>query len=651
MALKSARSILLFRVLVFLVVAFLHAPGFSQVFDWAKQLESDESVNIWAITVDDSDNKYLIGRSNGTISFDALPPITQPNNAFIIKTDPNGVPVWATSFQLEMFPPSVYFFEGIPIQDVEVDGAGNVFLVGTCRDRILIGGDVLINPHYPDYEYSGFVVKLNNQGQYQWARLFAGTQVGDNYCRRLKTDNLGNVVVTGSFKDSIQLDSNTILNGVSGLFNPFIAKYSPTGNLLWAKTVVPTTQPPTINNRHGSDVMIDSDNNVYWHGSANNGGTIDGIPLTGLGGRFVAKLTPAGNHIWHVKINGTGREGNDMDMDSNNRFYGAVEYSNTIHFHGETLSTDPNTDNMLVFCMDSAGALVWTQTLTTPDNAQLHKQVLTVSEDGRVYVLATYNPHYPLRYKNQIVIPKGASYTGHMVASFDSEGNFESADLFPWEVRLWELGADNNRRIYATGYIDNDVVLGQDSLNVGVGSSGNIYISFMTGKNAVRGKTYYDVNANNMQDAGEKNARAVIRVSPFNGYLYSNKFGRFKGDLPWKNINVSVLKAPKYHKAVPDSYSIAFNHPHYVDSSSVFALQPTANVKDLRINITPITATARIGNPYRIQLTCENVGTQPEQATVKFNYHSLFDFQSTFPFADTHTGTELTWESGDHPAL
>jgi hypothetical protein len=73
----------------------------------------------------------------------------------------------------------------------------------------------------------------------------------------LATDTQGNTYVTGSYLDSIRLGPRTVLNHSYG---GYLAKYSPTGGLLWARELLGTG---------GGRIRLDAAGNVYLGGGTN----------------------------------------------------------------------------------------------------------------------------------------------------------------------------------------------------------------------------------------------------------------------------------------------------------------------------------------------------------------------------------------------
>ena len=89
--------------------------------------------------------------------------------------------------------------------------------------------------------------KINAQTAVQWTNVLG--QGGADNAYRSAVDKDGNIVVVGFFTDSVQ--SGAALLRSRGKQDIFIAKYRPTGSLVWAKTAADRSAPkaPTSNAR------------------------------------------------------------------------------------------------------------------------------------------------------------------------------------------------------------------------------------------------------------------------------------------------------------------------------------------------------------------------------------------------------------------
>jgi hypothetical protein len=128
-------------------------------------------------------------------------------------------------------------------------------------------------------------------------------------------DNLNNTVVVGRFQDTCDFDNGpgtAELVSVRGAI--FIAKYSPTGSLIFAKMLDQTTNPQNQYSIDAFDLKIDNSNNIYVGGFTNSP-SIDFDPSSNtalLGSTshlgFIAKYDVNGNYLWVNRIIGTNAQ-------------------------------------------------------------------------------------------------------------------------------------------------------------------------------------------------------------------------------------------------------------------------------------------------------------------------------------------------------
>lgn len=140
---------------------------------------------------------------------------------FTVKYDASGNVLWAKSAG------GSDTDEGLSIA---ADVSGNVYVTGAfASSSINFGSTMLYNIDLLDI----FTVKYDASGNFLWARSAGGTNSERGHC--IFTDPSGNAYVTGYFLSStITFDFDTLNN--QGGSDIFIVKYAPSGNALWAKS-------------------------------------------------------------------------------------------------------------------------------------------------------------------------------------------------------------------------------------------------------------------------------------------------------------------------------------------------------------------------------------------------------------------------------
>lgn len=286
---------------------------------WAKQ--SNDSVNADALSVatDTAGNIFITGNFIGNIAFGNITLHSTANGhaAFLVKYDTNGNVRWAKQSN------SLYnnFYTNIIAHSVATDKSGNVFITGQFEDTISFGSYSLTSP----YTYSAFLVKYDTSGNILWATqsTAASTNTLLDFSAGLAvaSDSAGNSFVTGYFEDTVYVGTHKLISTYvpGNSYSIFLVKYSPAGNVLWAKQ----TKDDSANSEGiGNAVAIDRDGNSYITGYFANTVLFDSYSISSPGSDalFLAKYDTTGNALW-VKQSTPGWEGYSLASDKANHIY------------------------------------------------------------------------------------------------------------------------------------------------------------------------------------------------------------------------------------------------------------------------------------------------------------------------------------------
>ena len=181
------------------------------------------------------------------------------------------------------------------------DSSGNLIVSGNSVGNLLIS-DSLGNP-LATYTTTGaqdvFIAKISPAGQLLWSRLF--TASGSQALRLCRVLNDGSTLIHGTFSGSslvIESDTST-LSGLSnaGTNSNFIAKLSPTGQVVWARRIGSTGANDASPGLYASETfgvanvvfqtadvttvsVVDPSNTNL--GSTTTGGTLNGVIAASL---------------------------------------------------------------------------------------------------------------------------------------------------------------------------------------------------------------------------------------------------------------------------------------------------------------------------------------------------------------------------------
>jgi len=149
---------------------------------------------------------------------------------------------------------------------------------------------------------TGLAVHPSAAQHFDWVQSIGG--LGLDVGRDVTTDAEGNVIMVGSFSGSTQI-ADTVLSG-QGLLEGFLAKFTPNGEMLWARVI----SGPGEDMVRG--VLAEEDGSIYVVGHFTDSVTFDVAETDTAAARseggtdiFVAKYRSDGSFVWH--LTGGGR--------------------------------------------------------------------------------------------------------------------------------------------------------------------------------------------------------------------------------------------------------------------------------------------------------------------------------------------------------
>lgn len=286
-----------------------------------------------------------------------------------------------------------------------------------------------------------------NAQQFDWAKSIGG--LGTDVARDLTVDADGNVIVVGSFSGSASIDG-TWMNG-DGVLEAFIAKFSPSGDLLWTRVIT----GPGEDMARG--VVTEEDGTIYvvghftdtvtFHGSGN-----EAVGAKGEGGKdlFIAKYQADGAYVWH--LTGGGREDDTAtDIDRypwSGKLYVSGGFQERGKFGSVTLLANGLTDALLLK-LDADGNVHWVRK-GGGDEHDVAAAVAVDQTNESVYIAGDY--YLEADFNGTELLSVGSS--DMFLAKFNSDGDQE------WVVSnggtnvdvATDIGVDYNNQVYVCGY-------------------------------------------------------------------------------------------------------------------------------------------------------------------------------------------------------
>jgi hypothetical protein len=294
------------------------------------------------------------------------------------------------------------------------DSYGNLYIAGYFQgDTLTLGAFTLLNPEgYPSTEI--FIAKLDSLGNVLWAKNARGTSYDE--CFGIAVDPSGDIYITGWFASPTLSFSDSTLTNAGG-HDVFVAKYDPSGNVLWAKQGAGSAY------EEGQCLATDPAGNIYVMGRFQGTTTFGDTTLTaeGVWDVFLVKYSPSGDVVWAKREGGNGDDagyGISTDLAGNIYATGSF-YSDSIRFGNTTLKNSGHMGSTDFFVVKyyASGEVSWAR------NADCYESDagygVTSDTRGNVYVVGQFN-YSAMRFGDQYL----SIGTGNnvFIVKYDSSG-------------------------------------------------------------------------------------------------------------------------------------------------------------------------------------------------------------------------------------
>jgi len=323
------------------------------------------------------------------------------NDVFLARYDSSGNFIWVKALG------------GTGAEDVRsvtVDGAGNVYITGDFKSvtayfnpGVAGSGELTLSGSTTKPNSDAYIAKYDGNGGFLWAHKIGGTLA--DYGGQTAVDASDNVYVVGWFSSTAaQFDASgsagSVLN-TNGSYDAFLAKYDPSGNLLWTQKMGGTGAD------HALSLAIDKSDKIY---------------ITGYFASATAEFDPA-------TTGGAGML---------------------------TLST---AIDIYIAKYESNGSFVWARSME--GDKQDHGQCIALDGAGNVYITgATESPYVDFNPGGTGGTTLNAAEYGIFLAKYTSDGDFVSArGMGGVHGQDWGRGVavDHSGNVYTTGYFSSHI--------------------------------------------------------------------------------------------------------------------------------------------------------------------------------------------------
>jgi hypothetical protein len=465
----------------------------------------------YSIALDASGNVYTTGYFDSIMDFDPGPGTytlesNGGNEIYISKLNSSGGFVWARAFG--------GLNGGGTGSSIKVDHMGNIILTGW------FGGAVDFDPGVNNFTINAFyidmfVLKLDNSGNFIWAKNMGGSNI--TQASSLAIDPLNNLLLTGHFNGTTDFDPgpntyNLTEANTNGHGDSFIMKLDSLGNFKWADRF-------GINEINMSNcIATDNKGNVYTSGYYR--GQLDFDPGVGTyilsspshANSYVLKLDGNGQFRWAKQFGDSTVEsyGNGIVVDYNSNVYTTGYFYGTKDFDpgaGTYTLTSPSNYDMYISKLDSLGNFVWAKNTSASSYAM-----------GLSIGLDNFNNLYAIgKYAGSSDIDSGP---GTFMFSNIQPGSLPIPGIFFLKVGF--SGQIKSALVVGPG-------MGEEGRSVAVDPAGNVHATgYFPGSN---GLIDFDMGpATHTLNTTDRNNNFIIKLKPMGNTVGINEFLMNYGD-------------------------------------------------------------------------------------------------------------------------
>lgn len=229
-------------------------------FIWAGAIGGSFEDDIHDIQVDELGNVFVCGTFQGDADFDpglAIFTLTSygTQDGFTLKLNADGTFSWGSQVGGDI---------GDIAYGLGIDSEGNIYTVGTFFNT------ADFDPGPAEFNLTslgsneGFLQKLDNDGNFSYAKVISGTNAES--IRDIYLDDLNEIYLSGLYTGTTDFDpSGTTYNlSSSGEADIFIERLDADGDFVWVKSIGGDGFDI------GSEIIVDADMNIYTAGSFEN---------------------------------------------------------------------------------------------------------------------------------------------------------------------------------------------------------------------------------------------------------------------------------------------------------------------------------------------------------------------------------------------
>ncbi|MGD2061900.1 MAG: hypothetical protein PVF87_13595, partial [Acidimicrobiia bacterium] len=378
---------------------------------------------------------------------------------------------------------------------------------------------------------AAFILKLDASGDLVWVETLDGPDSADTaWGQDVALDATGNIYVSGTFRGSVDFNPGggpTVLTMQGTNTDSFVAKYAPSGSLIWARS----WGDSGIRDVNARGVAVDTDGNVIVSGGFRGevdfdpgpGETLLSTPTPGFD-VYVLKFAPNGDFVWAKDAGGDASDtGHDVAVDPMGNVYAIGYFAGTVDFDPDPVDVSEIESNAgigdndaFVWKLDANGDYEWAHAYGSQYDDDDGDWGIQTDEAGNVYASAhladvvDFDPG-----PGEVLAGQPGSTRRVHVWKLDTDGGI-----------LWAHATEDDG---ISGYAENHAI-GLDSFGVYVTGRMFEQVDFLPGPG-----THYLTSG----DGGGR-AAFIWKLSLDGDFVWARNFGSDTNDVGLANVGFAV---------------------------------------------------------------------------------------------------------------
>ena len=497
---------------------------------------SNFGTNNWetltGLSIDYQGNYYIAGTFAKQLKINNYSLLsTGGRDIFLLKYNKNNTLIWAKHFGGE---------KEDNIYSITTDTTGNLYLTGSFQNEINIGNTLL----HSKSNTNVFVAKINPDGNIVQTKVLYSNNSAQNTIVHTTTN--GNFWLLGSYLNTIELDSLTVLNAQAGL-DIFMAKYDRNGKLLNYGQIKGDADEIL------NDFIVDKTGAIYLAGSYSDNINFGSGQTNSYGGfdLFVAKYDSLANRLWY-KIAG-GKHDDEVvsiAIDTIDNLYIAGNFIEQTKFGSLIFTAQKEKDIFIIKSRQTNGSPIWLKQFGSSSYNTANS--IKVSNNGNIYLAGSFIGTIQ---NSPIILKSKSKAPNAFIACFEQNGSKKWVDINsslsenntfltynPYHDVLFAYGYFNEKMDFSKQHIFNknykDIYFGKlinckDESKLNLGNDTSICL-----ENNFKADSVFE---SYLWSSGEENTNTI---TPQQSGLYSLKVSDIYGCISEDTVYIDVLQTP-----------------------------------------------------------------------------------------------------------